>query len=187
MKVVDFQSEALLRLRTRVAVLGEANNDLLAFARGHSGAVQQIHAAVLAALDATSFEHLVHVVTQDWTQILRVDAVGLGLMTGSQGIRAGGQGLQFVDSEQVELWCHLLPVGQVRTVSHGSPVFGPAAPLIRAEALIALKPTPPLPTGILALGSREVHAFGDHHGTELLGFLGEVVSRMIARWMLIEP
>lgn len=187
MKVVDFQSEALLRLRTRVAALGEANSDLLAYARGHSGAVQQIHAAALAALDAQSFEHLLHVITQDWVDILRVDAVGIGLTTHGQGIRAGGQGLQFVDPEQVELWCHLLPVGQVRSVAHGSPVFGPAAPLIRAEALIALKPEPPLPSGIMALGSREIHAFGDHHGSELLGFLGDVVSRMIARWMLIKP
>jgi hypothetical protein len=187
MKVVDFQTEALLRLRTRVAALGEANNDLLAYARGHSGAVQQIHAAALAAMDATCFEHLLHVVTQDWVDILRVDAVGVGLMTHGQGIRAGANGLQFVDPEQVELWCHLLPVGQVRSVPHGSPVFGPAAPLIRAEALIALRPQPPSPAGILALGSREAHAFGDHHGSELLGFLGGVVSRMIARWMLTPP
>ena len=187
MKVVDFQSEALVRLRTRVAALGEANSDLLAYARGHSGAVQQIHAAALAALDATGFEHLLHVVTQDWAQILRVDAVGIGLTTQGQGIRAGAQGLQFIDPEQVELWCHLLPVGQVRSVNHGSPVFGLAAPLIRAEAMIALHLEPPLPGGILALGSRESHAFGDHHGSELLGFLGQVVSRMIARWLLIEP
>lgn len=187
MKVVSFQTEALVRLRTRVAALGEANSDLLAFARGHTGAVQQIHAAALAALDSESFEHLLHVVTQDWADILRVDAIGMGLMTHGQGVRAGPAGLQFVDPEQIELWCHLLPVGQVRSVPHGSPVFGPAAPLIRAEALIALRPEPPLPAGILALGSRRAHAFGDHHGSELLGFLGDVVSRMIARWMLTPP
>ncbi|MBA4759817.1 DUF484 family protein [Sphingosinicella sp.] len=187
MAVLDFQSEALVRLRTRVAALGEANSDLLAYARGHAGAVQQIHAAALAAMDATDFEHLIHVVTQDWVDILRIDAVGLGLTTSGQGIRASASGVQFVDPEQVELWCHLLPVGQARSVKHGSPVFGPAADLIRSEALIALKPTPPAPTGIIALGSRAPHNFGDYHGNELLAFLGDVVSRMIARWMQIEP
>ena len=157
MAVLDFQSEALVRLRTRVAVLGEANNDLLAYARGHAG------------------------------DILRIDAVGLGLTTSGQGIRASASGVQFIDPEQVELWCHLLPVGQARNVKHGSPVFGPAADLIRSEALIALRPTPPAPTGIIALGSRTPHNFGDYHGNELLAFLGDVVSRMIARWMQIEP
>ena len=83
-----------------------------------------------------------------------------------------GCGVQFIDPEQVELWCHLLPVGQARGVKYGSPVFGPAADLIRSEALIALRPTPPAPTGIIALGSRAPHNFGDYHGNELLAFLG---------------
>src|SRR3546814_7777871 len=103
MNVVDFHSEALIRLKTRVAALGEANSDLIAFARGHRGAVQQIHAAALAALDATSFEHLVHVVTRGWPGILRVDVVALALATNGQGIRAGAQGLQRSEEHTSEL------------------------------------------------------------------------------------
>ncbi len=187
MSIIDFESMAIAKLQQRVAVLGEVNSDLLAFAQGHSGAVEQIHSATIAALDATGLEQLIHVVTRDWVEILRVDAVCLGLATDNQGIRASAQGLQFIDPEQVELWSNLLPVGQVRTVKQGSPVFGEEAVNIRSEALIAVKPVSPLPSGILALGCKEPHAFNEHHGTELLAFLGAVVSRMMTRWMLNQP
>jgi hypothetical protein len=181
MTVVDFQTEALGRLRARVAQLGEANSDLVAFARSHTGAVQQIHAAALAAMDADSFDHLVHVILDDWVDILRVDAIGLGLV----GHRPanGGTRVVAVDAVQVDLWRHLLPLGQLRTVRQGATLFGPVAPLVRAEALIAVDPAAASPGGMLALGSRQPHAFGDHYSGELLGFLGRVVSRMIARWM----
>jgi zinc transporter ZupT len=63
----------------------EANQDLIAFARGHSGAVASIHEAVLAAVEAEGFDHLIHVVTQDWPQILGLDAVAVALYVGDRG------------------------------------------------------------------------------------------------------
>ena len=42
-----------------------------------------IHQAVLAALDATDFDHLLHVVVQEWPLILGLDAVALGLVVGT--------------------------------------------------------------------------------------------------------
>src|SRR3546814_3335948 len=73
--VVNFRDNALIELRGRVAALGEANADLVAFARGHSGAVAQIHAAALSALDAEGLDHLIHIITQDWPDSLGLDAV----------------------------------------------------------------------------------------------------------------
>src|SRR3546814_5291046 len=64
----------------------------------------------------------------------------------------------------------------MRSVEQGDGVFGPASELIRAEALIRLDLPPPLGTGLLALGSREAHAFESGHGSELLAFLGGVRS-----------
>src|SRR3546814_9272838 len=54
----------------------------------------------------------------------------------------------------------------MRSVEQGDGVFGPASELIRAEALIRLDLPPPLGTGLLALGSREAHAFESGHGSE---------------------
>ncbi|MCA3254304.1 MAG: DUF484 family protein [Alphaproteobacteria bacterium] len=178
--VISFESRALDRLRARVAQLDEANADLLAYARGHAGAVAQIHAASLAAMEAADFAHLVHVVTADWTDILGIDAIALGLETANQAWR-GETALQFLDRGGVDA---LLGSGHevtLRSVDEGAPLFGPAASLIRSEALVRLPARAPVPQGLLALGSRQAHSFEGTHGAELLIFLGGVVARMLAR------
>jgi uncharacterized protein YigA (DUF484 family) len=63
-------------------------------------------------------------------------------------------------------------------------LFGPASELIRAEALVRLPSEPPLPGGVLALGQRRPQGFDNRAGSELLGFLGAMLSRMIGRWLL---
>lgn len=183
-RVVDFEPHALARLRTRVAELDEANADLLAYARGHVGAASQIHVAALAAMEADGFEHLIHVVTQDWVDILGVDAVALALSTETEAVRTGPQGLQMIDPGLLK---PLIagPAVTLRAVPRGAAVFGPAAALIRSEALVRLVPHGEVPAGVLALGARTPHNFEGLHGSELLGFLGATVSRMIARWLTI--
>jgi len=64
-QVVSFQDHALAQLRARVAAAEEANQDLIAFARGHSGTVAAIHEAVLSVIEAEGLDHLVHIVTHE--------------------------------------------------------------------------------------------------------------------------
>ena len=78
--VIPFEERAVARLRERLGAVEEANQDLIAFARGHSGAVSAIHSAVVAALEADSIDALLHVVTQEWPLILGIDAVALALV-----------------------------------------------------------------------------------------------------------
>ena len=92
--VIPFEERAVAHLRERLGAAEEANQDLIAFARGHSGAVASIHDAVLAAIEADSIEALLHVVTQEWPLILGIDAVALSLIVGDQGFRADGGGVQ---------------------------------------------------------------------------------------------
>jgi len=87
-RVISFENHALANLRARVAAAEEANQDLIAFARGHSGAVSSIHQAVLAAIETEGLDHLLHVVTQEWPQILGLDAVAVALFAGDTGVRA---------------------------------------------------------------------------------------------------
>jgi hypothetical protein len=86
--VIPFEERALVHLRRRLGAAEEANQDLIAFARGHSGAVTSIHEAVIAAIEAESIEALFHVVTQEWPLILGIDAVALSLIVADQGFRA---------------------------------------------------------------------------------------------------
>jgi uncharacterized protein YigA (DUF484 family) len=182
-KVISFEDRAVANLRARVAAVEEANQDLIAFARGHSGAVASIHEAVLAAVDSEGFDHLIHIVTQEWPQILGLDAVAVALFVGDKGVRADASGLQFVDPRLVERSIADLEGVVLRGCKRGHPLFGPACTLIRAEALVRLDPAPPLPGGLLALGQRGEQGFETRHGSELLVFLGRVFTRSMARWL----
>ena len=182
--VISFEDRAVATLQARVAAAEEANQDLIAFARGHSGAVSSIHAAVLAAIEAEGFDHLIHIVTQEWPHILGLDAVALALFAGDKGMRADASGLQFVDPRMIEHSIADFRTVTLRGVERGHPLFGPACDLVRAEALIPLQGEPPLPRGLLALGQRTEQAFETGHGSELLVFLGRVLTRTMSRWLL---
>jgi len=183
--VIPFEERAVAHLRQRLGVVEEANQDLIAFARGHSGAVASIHEAVLAAIDADSIEALLHVVTQEWPLILGIDSVALSLIVGEQGFRADGSGVQQVDPAILRRAVERIATVEMRTVERGHPLFGPACDLIRAEALIRIECDPPLPSGLLALGQRAELSLDARHGSELLMFLGKGLAAMIRKWLTI--
>ena len=182
-KVIPFEERAVAHLRQRLGAAEEANQDLIAFARGHSGAVASIHQAVLAAIDADGIDGLLHVVTQEWPLILGIDAVALSLIVGDRGFRADGGGVQMVDPEILRRAIELVAGVEMRTVDRGHPLFGPACELIRAEALIRIDCDPPMPSGLLALGQRQALSLDARHGSELLMFLGRSIAAMIRRWL----
>jgi uncharacterized protein len=182
-KVIQFEERAVASLRARLGAAEEANQDLIAFARGHSGAVASIHAAVLAAMEADNIERLLHVVTQEWPLILRIDAVALSLIVGDQGFRADGSGVQLVDPKILRRAIGQVDGVEMRTVDRGHPLFGPACDLIRAEALIRIDCELPLPCGLLVLGQRAQLSLDARHGSELLMFLGRSLAAMMRRWL----
>ena len=171
-QLLSFEDHALARLRARVAAAEEANQDLIAFARGHSGAVASIHAAVLAGLEAETFDDLLHVVTQEWPLILGLDAVALALIVGDKGFRVDSGGVQLCDAALLSRSLGQVEGAVLRTVERGHPLFGPACDLIRAEALVRLESD--APAGLLALGQRTEQQLDTRHGSEL--------SAMLRRW-----
>lgn len=183
-QLIQFEEHAVARLRERLGAAEEANQDLIAFARGHSGAVASIHAAVLAAMDADSVETLLHVIAQEWPLILGIDAVAVGLIVGESGFRADGNGIRVVEASFLQRQLEQLAPVEMRTVERGHPLFGPACELIRAEALVRVDCDPPLPCGVIALGQRAALSLDARHGSELLLFLGRSVAAIIRRWLV---
>src|SRR3546814_15074386 len=82
--VINFEDRAVAHLQARVAAAEEANQDLIAFARGHSGAVASIHEAVMAEVEAEGFAQLIPIVTQAWPPILGRDAVAVAFVVGEK-------------------------------------------------------------------------------------------------------
>jgi hypothetical protein len=182
--VIDFETGAVAHLQRRVAQAEEDNRDLLAFAHGHSGATAAIHSAVLAAIEADGLDHLLHIVTQQWPDILGVDAVSLALYVGDRGVRADISGMQFVERQIIEKTAGEIEGVLLRACEKGHPLFGPSSALVQAEALVRLDNAAPLPSGLLALGQRESERFETEHGADLLRFLGDSLARLIGRWLL---
>lgn len=183
--MIHFEERAVARLRERIGIIEEANEDLIAFARGHSGAVESINRAVLEAIEAPSIEALLDVVTSRWPQILGIDSAAVALIVGDRAFRADSGGIERVEAAFVERIIGGFAAVDVRSVEIGHPLFGTAAlGEIRAEALIRIDGPPPFPRGLIVLGQKAELAVGDSHGSGLLRFLGEVVAATVRRCIL---
>lgn len=181
-QVIQFEAHAVARLRERLGAIEESNEDLIAFARGHCGAVATIHAAALEAVGAASIDELLAVVTGRWPDILGIDVAAIALIVGDSGFRADSSGIEPVEPSFVERMLRRAPPVDVRTVSSGHALFGPSlADGIRAEALIRIDSRAPYPAGLLALGQRAELEIGNSHGSELLLFLGRIVEVALRR------
>ena len=181
-ETIRFQERAVARLREQLGAAEQANEDLIAFARGHSGAAASIHAAALAAIDTYSIESFLDVLTREWPPILGIDAAATAIIVGKQGFRADRDGIERVEAAFIERLIAGLPPVRVRNVASGHPLFGALRrDQIGAEALIRIDSSEPFPRGLIALGQRAEIAVESSHGSELLLFLGRVVGATLRR------
>ena len=183
-RVIPFEERAVAQLQQKLGAAQEANQDLIAFARGHSGAAVSIHEAVLAAMEADGLDALIHVITQEWPLILGLDAVALALIVNGGGFRADANGVHHVEPQLVERAMTASNGVTMRNVGQGHPLFGPASSLIRSEALIRIDAEAPLPAGLLVLGQRSSQALEGRHGSELMQFLGRSIAAIMRRWLI---
>ena len=181
-QIIQFEEQAVARLRERLGEAEEANEDLIAFARGHSDAVTSINAAVLAVIEAPSIDSLFEVITRRWPEILGIDFVAIALVVADRGFRADCDSIERVEPEFVERMLGSGGLVEVRSVATGHPLFGSrAGRLVRAEALIRIDGPEPFPHGLLALGQTAELASDSSHASALLHFLGRVVATTIRR------
>jgi uncharacterized protein YigA (DUF484 family) len=180
MQRIDFETSAVVSLRKRVSEVEEINEDLIAFARGHAGAVSSIHEAVLAAIACDTVAELATVITCHWPMLLRVDDVAFAWTAGGEAFQANYRGVREVEPRIVERMAEMMRPVEMRAVGRGHPLFGAACESIRSEALIRLESFSGC--GLIALGQTEAPAVEGRHGARLLRFLGQAVSHMLERW-----
>ena len=183
-RVISFEERAVATLRDRLGAAESANEDLIAFARGHSGATASIHAAVVALMDADSIDELFETVTRTWPRLLGLDHVALALVADGQGFRVLRDGVEPVEARLIDRAIGQLDPVTMRTVERGHALFGSAAGDVRSEALVLLHAEAPLPYGLLMLGQHEATSLDARHGTQLLGFLGSSLGAMLRRWLI---
>ena len=178
----SLEDHALANLRARLGAVEEANQDLIAFARGHHGAVAAIHRAVLSAMQSADLAELTRVVTAEWPEVLGIEHSALALADSEGASLATGDSLAPIDRAILRRSLKGLAPVAIRDVERGHPLFGAACPAVRAEALIRIDLTPGKPVGLLLLGQSRSPGLDDCGGSELLRFLGQALAAMIARW-----
>jgi uncharacterized protein YigA (DUF484 family) len=183
-KVIPFEERAVATLRDRLGAVESANEDLIAFARGHSGATASIHAAALALMEADSLDALFEVVTRAWPRILGLDVVALALVADDLGFRVHRGAIELVERKLVDRALDQVDGVVMRTAARGHVLFGREAVAIRSEAIIPLHSETPLPYGLLLLGQRVEASLDARHGAQLLGFLGDSLGAMLRRWLI---
>jgi len=186
-EVVDMQGFMVSRLQADLARVRDSQDELIQSARSNLSSQNQIHEAVLAALEARDLEEFIHIVTRELPLVLDIDA--LTLCAETSGRFKPKQGGLFVLAEDgVD---EVLGEGRkvlLRERSEGNEkLFGPAAALVQSDALVRLTLSGTAPPALVALGSREAGRFHPGQGTELLSFLAGVLERCLTRWLDLPP
>jgi uncharacterized protein YigA (DUF484 family) len=182
--VIDFQRYMVSRLQSDVDLLAGENNALVQTARSNSQSQSRIHNAVLALIGARSLGELIEILTSDLAVMLDVDVIAMTVeATGNEVPCVAASGIRIVEQGSVAKWLGRRDV-VLRSAIAGDPaIYGPAAGLIRSEALLKLSVSARTPVGMLAFGSREKDLFQEGQGTELISFLGAVIERLIRAWL----
>ncbi len=183
--VIDLQHAMLERLRGEVTQLKDTQHALIQATRGNVNSTARVHASVLALLESPSFEHMIHIVTQDLAQMLDVDVVALCVeaIEGDVG-PAPPRGVRILDPGEIDaLMGPGRDVALIEDAPGSAAVFDGAAGLVHSAAYARLKISPRTPPGMLALGSRSAGSFNPSQGTELLGFLANVLALSIRSWL----
>jgi hypothetical protein len=182
--VLDLQMFMLQQLQKEVRKLSGNWTELIATSRSNMATQTQIHSAVLAMLKSETEAELIHKICFDFTDILNVDAVALCAEDGAVLQADGDQSpVRYLERGSVDAL-----MGPGRDILLRSKadrldeVFGPAASLVRSDALIRLSFLDQRGCGVLALGARESEKFHPGQGTELMGFLARTVEICIGRW-----
>ncbi len=187
--VADLQQFMLAKLQTKLSTTLQSQESLVAATRVNMSTQSMVHEAVLALLDATTFEHLIHIATQDCAELLDVDVITLCVEASPAPAamplpRVTTNGVVVLRPGDVDALIGGSHDVILREDSRDSDViFGPAAELVRSDALVRLRFGPNAPAGLLALGSREVGKFHNGQGTELLSFLARVLERNVRQWL----
>ena len=178
--IVDMQRFLLDRRSSEIDQLRDCAQEVIETSRTNMSVQTRSHAAVLAALSATDFPHLAHILTDDWPFLLDVDVVSLGFEPPDRtdGIFISNELRQFPAGTIDTCIGADRDIILIRDMHDDGAIFGAGSGLVRSAALARIRPSANSPVGILAFGSRGA-VFHPGQGTELINFLIRVVETLI--------
>ena len=188
-QVTDLRGAMVARLETRLSRLEETHRSVVAAAYENISGADQIHRAVLAALEPVRFSDLLKALETEIPGILGVDLIRLCLEgDGPTGIEGA---LVALAPGEVDGYLALgrpdaAPLTALRPAdAHaGRAVFGARAAAIGSEAAVRLDFGPGARPGMLVFGAEDPERFTPEQGADLVRFFGGVMQRAIRRWVV---
>ena len=189
--IVDLRGIAMERLEARLDRLENTHRTVVAAAYENLAGTNQVHRAVLALLEPTSFDDFLTRLGGEVAAMLKVENLRLVLESHEQplGVKVMGPVLSLGPSGFVLAVMQggrpAIPRSVVlrQVVPDSADLHGEKAEFIRSEALLRLDLGKGRLPGMLVMGSEDPHQFKATHGTDLLGFFGQVFGRMMQRWL----
>lgn len=182
-KIVDFQNMMIEKLKTNLENIKNSQGHLIDTSRNNLTTQVQVHEAALNLMDADSIQHVCHIVTQDWADMLHIDVIRICFENDPANAPPDVKEIAPLPQGCVEQYMGKDDIIQLRgDVDVSEDIFGPAKSLVKAEALIKIPATDHNPPGILAFGSRDADMFYPGQGTELLRFLGKSFHKCLIQW-----
>lgn len=188
--VVDLQNFLIEKLRRENQLLAKRHADLISTSRTNMTSQMRVHSGILSLLEARSFRKLIEAVSTDLAVHLDVDAVSICVEANEDpsAARTKIAGVRMLDPGDVD---RILGKGRDielhADIEGDQVIYGAATGLVRSEALLRLHPNSKVPTGLLALGSRNSGRFDPGQGTELLIFLARSLDHCIRTWLGLPP
>lgn len=177
--VVNFQQMMVSKLRADKQRADDRTRNLVTNARNNMTLLSRIHAGVVRLTEAQNFDDLNEIIANELPLMLAVDVIVLVMESDA----ADQNNMpRFVEAGMIDAFLEGEDALLHTNVSGDPRLYGPAARLVKSQALLRLTMPGETPDALLAFGSRDPLLFTDGQGTELIGFLGDVVERLIRRF-----
>ncbi len=194
--VIDLRAALLDRARGANEQLRREIARLADTTRALQAEQSRVLAASRALLAAKSFEALVAKLAQDLPSLLQVEVVALAVEQRDEMLCEKRRptrlnGLVQLAPGTVDSLLGPKADILVNSQAHGSPeVFGSAAGLVRAEALMRVTVSDKTPPALLGLGTRDAERFELGRATEaggraLLLFLAATLGELVRTWLVL--
>ena len=185
--VVDFRKMMIEKIKSNLEDLQYSQGHLIDTSRNNLTTQVQVHEAVLRLIEIDDIEHIGHIVTQDWADMLHIDVIRICFEQDHPIAPPTFKEIALLPEGCVNEYLGKDDIIQLRgDVDVSEDIFGPAKSLVKAEALIKIPETKYNPPGILAFGSRDADMFYPGQGTELLRFLGKTFHKCMIRWLKLK-
>ncbi len=184
--VADFNHYMLQKLKADKQMVLNTTRDIIEVSRENMNNLARIHSAVLAVLEAASFDDFIQTLSTDVPVLLDCDALSL-VIEAEEGHTIPPTESRFVrimPKGTIDQWMEGNSARIQSNIRGSDAVFGESAGLVQSQALIRIDQTVKIPPAILAFGSRDPEMFTDGQGTELIAFLCQCVERVLKIWMV---